>query len=164
MHALKQENIVYKGVLYFGLMLTDEGPKVLEFNARFGDPETEVILPRLKSDILEIMNSVIDGRLEEAAIEWHKESAVCVVLASGGYPEKYEIGKEITGIEQVSKDVALFHGGTKSENGSLVTAGGRVLVASALGENYQAARNKAYAAAEKVRFENMHYRKDIGIK
>lgn len=163
-YALKKENINYRGVLYFGLMLTVEGPKVLEFNTRFGDPETEVILPRLKSDLLKIMNAVIDGKLDGTDIEWYDGSSVCVVLASGGYPDKYETGCEISGIEDASKNVLVFHGGTKEANGELVTAGGRVLVVSAMGENHKATRSKAYDAVEKVNFKNVHYRKDIGTK
>lgn len=164
MSALINEGIKYQGVLYFGIMLTKDGPKVLEFNTRFGDPETEVILLRLKSDLVDIMNAVIDSCLEETTIEWHKESAVCVVLASGGYPEKYEINKVITGVEPDCKGTVLFHGGTKYENGKLVTTGGRVMVVSAIDEDYQTARDKAYVHIKKIGFDKMHYRKDIGIK
>lgn len=162
--GMKQEGIIYKGVLYFGLMLTDDGPKVLEYNTRFGDPETEVILPRLQSDLLHIMNSVIDGKLEETEIRWSDDSAVCVVLASGGYPEKYNTNYEITGVQAAAEDAMVFHAGTKHSEVKLVTAGGRVLVLSAMGEDYDKARDKAYAAAAKVYFRNIHYRKDIGIK
>lgn len=162
--ALEQEHIMYKGVLYFGIMLTKDGPKVLEFNTRFGDPETEAILPRLKSDLFSIMNAVIDGRLEDEAIEWHRENSVCIVLASGGYPGKHETGCEISGLKASNEDALIFHGGTKFEDGKLVTAGGRVLAVSALGENYEAARDNAYAAIQNISFKNMHYRKDIGIK
>ncbi|MDF2520903.1 MAG: phosphoribosylamine--glycine ligase [Clostridia bacterium] len=164
LYGMKQEGIIYKGVLYFGLMLTDDGPKVLEYNTRFGDPETEVILPRLQTDLLHIMNSVIDGKLEKAEIRWSDDRAVCVVLASGGYPEKYDTNYEITGVQAAAEDAMVFHAGTKNSEVKLVTAGGRVLVLSAVGEDYDKARDKAYAAAAKVNFRNVHYRKDIGIK
>ncbi|MDF2890148.1 MAG: phosphoribosylamine--glycine ligase [Clostridia bacterium] len=161
--ALKAEGISYKGVLYFGLMLTKDGPKVLEFNVRFGDPETEVLLTRLQSDLLNIICSVVDGELNQADIKWSQEKAVCVVMASGGYPEQYEIGCEIMGIETAEAEAKIFHAGTKLIDNKLVTAGGRVLVISALGSDYEAARAKAYTAAEKLSFQDMHYRKDIGI-
>jgi phosphoribosylamine--glycine ligase len=161
--ALKAEGISYKGVLYFGLMLTKDGPKVLEFNVRFGDPETEVLLTRLQSDLLDIICSVVDGELNQADIKWSQEKAVCVVMASGGYPEQYEIGCEIMGIKTAEAEAKIFHAGTKLIDNKLVTAGGRVLVISALGADYEAARAKAYAAAEKLSFQDMHYRKDIGI-
>jgi phosphoribosylamine--glycine ligase len=161
--ALKDEDIAYKGVLYFGIMLTAEGPKVLEFNVRFGDPETEVILLRLQSDLIETMESVIDGRLDQTDIKWSKEKCICVVMASGGYPEEYEVGFEISGIKSLEEAV-LYHAGTRLAADKLVTAGGRVIVVSALGENYEAARNKVYAAIQKINFRNAHYRKDIGIK
>ena len=163
MNALKAEGIDYKGVLYFGIMLTEEGPKLLEFNVRFGDPETEVLLPRLLSDLFDIASSVVDGTLAEIDIKWSIEKAVCVVMASGGYPEEYEIGCEIIGIEEAKEDITIFHAGTKVEDNKLVTAGGRVLVISALGEDYEAARSKAYAAIKKISFDKKHYRTDIAI-
>ncbi len=164
--ALRAEGIYYKGVLYFGLMLTKEGPKLLEYNARFGDPETEVVLLRLKSDLVEIMNSVIDERLEAQEIEWEDEQAVCVVMASGGYPEHYEKGFEITGLDKAAENsgVAVFHAGTKEASGKIVTAGGRVLVVSALEKSFELAREKAYKAARDIQFEKAHYRSDIGKK
>lgn len=164
--ALKKEGINYKGVLYFGLMLTDDGPKLLEYNARFGDPETEVVLLRLKSDLVEIMNSVIDGRLEYQKIEWSEEQAVCVVMASGGYPEQYKKGYEINGLDIAAsmEDIMIFHAGTEKVLGKITTAGGRVLVASALGKNYEAARAKAYKAVQAINFEKVHYRRDIAKK
>lgn len=162
--ALKKENICYKGVLYFGLMLTAEGPKVLEFNARFGDPETEVVLPRLKTDLVDIIAAAIDGKLEKQPIEWADQSTVCVVMASGGYPEKYNTGCEISGVTSAEEGAAVFHAGTKLAEGKLVTAGGRVLVLSALGENHADAREKAYEAAKKINFSKAHYRSDIGRK
>jgi phosphoribosylamine--glycine ligase len=161
-HALKTEGIEFKGILYFGIMLTAKGPKLLEYNVRFGDPETEVILPMLQSDLIDIMNSVIDGTLDKAEIRWSKEKAVCVVMASGGYPEKYDVGYEISGIKSSIEEAIIFHAGTKLIDNKLVTAGGRVLVICALGENFEAARNKVYTAVDKISFLNAHYRKDIG--
>jgi phosphoribosylamine--glycine ligase len=161
-HALKTEGIEFKGILYFGIMLTAKGPKLLEYNVRFGDPETEVILPMLQSDLIDIMNSVIDGTLDKADIRWSKEKAVCVVMASGGYPEKYDIGHEISGIKSSIDESIIFHAGTKFVDNKLVTAGGRVLVICALGNNFEAARNKVYTAVDKISFLNVHYRKDIG--
>lgn len=163
-NSLKKEGICYKGVLYFGLMLTAKGPKLLEYNARFGDPETEVVLLRLKTDLVDIMNAVIDGRLEAQPIEWREESAVCVVMASGGYPEHYENGYEINGLDKLrnEKDVMVFHAGTKNNAGKTVTSGGRVLVVSALGKEAESAREKAYKAIENLHFEKAYYRKDIG--
>lgn len=164
--ALRAEDIYYKGVLYFGLMLTEKGPKLLEYNARFGDPETEVVLLRLKSDLVEIMNSVIDGKLEAQKIEWKEEQAVCVVMTSGGYPEHYEKGFEIKGLDKAAaySDVSVFHAGTKNASGKIVTAGGRVLVVSALAKSPEQAREKAYKAVEAIDFEKAHYRSDIGKK
>lgn len=162
MQALKAEGLNYKGVLYFGIMLTADGPKVLEFNVRFGDPETEVLLPRLKSDLLEIFELVIQGKLAMADIQWSKDSAVCAVMASGGYPEEYQVGCIISGIEAAQGDASVFHAGTRLVGNTLVTAGGRVLVISALGENYDVARSKVYEAINKISFQNQHYRTDIG--
>jgi phosphoribosylamine---glycine ligase len=164
--AMNSENRKFKGVLYFGLMLTEEGPKVLEYNARFGDPETQVVLPRLKTDIIEIFEAVIDERLDSINIEWSDNAAVCVILASGGYPGKYRTGLEITGIDEAEKDadVMVFHAGTRLEGGKCLTAGGRVLGVTAVADTMATARDKAYAAAGKISFPDMHYRKDIGIK
>ncbi len=164
--AMNSENRKFKGVLYFGLMLTADGPRILEYNARFGDPETQVVLPRLKTDILEIFDAVIDERLDSMNIEWSDNAAVCVILASGGYPGKYATGLEITGLEEVEKDpdVIVFHAGTKLEGGKCLTAGGRVLGVTAVAGTMTKARNKAYAAVGKISFPDMHYRKDIGIK
>ena len=162
--AMNKEGRTFKGVLYFGLMITDDGIKVLEYNARFGDPETQVILPRLDSDFTDIVLSVIDGKLDKADIRWKKESAVCVILASGGYPKNYKKGLEIK-IGDIDKDILLFHAGTKKdENGKLLTNGGRVIGVTALGSSIEEARKKAYKNIEKIYFENMHFRKDIGIK
>ena len=160
--AMNSEGRPFKGVLYFGLMLTPKGVKVLEYNARFGDPETQVVLPRLQSDLYEIFEAVIDGRLAHTEIKWNDKAAVCVVMASGGYPQSYETGFEITGLPV--ENAIVFHAGTKLENGKLVTAGGRVLGVTALGEDIADARTKAYDAVSKIHFKNAHYRHDIGIK
>ncbi len=161
--AMNAEGRPFKGVLYFGLMKTKDGYKVIEYNARFGDPETQVILPMLKTDLLEIFEAIVDERLDEVNIEWEEGACVCLVLASGGYPEKYEKGKEIV-IGDLDKDVMLCHAGTAEKDGKLVTSGGRVLGVCAKGENIEAARKKVYANAEKIHFDGMYYRKDIGIK
>ena len=164
--AMNQENRRFKGVLYFGLILTDDGPKVLEYNARFGDPETQVVLPKLKTDMMDILNAVIDERLDSVKIEWEDNAAVCVILASGGYPGKYRTGLGITGVDEAEKDpnIIVFHAGTKLESGQYFTAGGRVLGVTAVAESIDAARSKAYAAVDKISFDGMHYRKDIGVK
>ncbi len=163
MNAMNSENRKFKGVLYFGLMLTDKGVKVLEYNARFGDPETQVVLPRLKTDLFEIFDSIIDERLNEINIEWKDDAAVCVILASGGYPEAYEKGLPIT-IDNLDEDIMLFHAGTAFKDGKLVTNGGRVIGVTAMGKDIEAAREKAYSNVPKVKFDKVHYRKDIGIK
>jgi phosphoribosylamine--glycine ligase len=165
-NAMNSENRKFKGVLYFGLMLTADGPKVLEYNARFGDPETQVVLPRLKNDIVEIFNAIIDEKLDTVKIEWEDNDAVCVILASGGYPGKYNTGLEIKGIDDAEKDpsVVVFHAGTKLQDGKYLTSGGRVLGVTAVADTMEEAREKAYAAVKKISFENMHYRKDIGVK
>lgn len=162
--AMAAEGRAFKGVLYFGLMLTEDGPKVLEYNARFGDPETQVVLPLLKTPLLDIFNAVIDGTLSELPIEWVDETCVCVVAASGGYPGSYEKGKEITGLDTMDKDIMLFHAGTALKDGKYLTSGGRVLGVTAKGADMPAARQKAYANIEKIHFEGMQYRRDIGIK
>lgn len=161
--AMNAENRPFKGVLYFGLMKTKDGMKVIEYNSRFGDPETQVVLPLLKTDLLEIFEAVTDERLSEIKIEWEEGACVCVVLASGGYPVKYEKGKEIT-IGELDPDVVLCHAGTRLDGGRLVTDGGRVLGVCAKGKTLEEARKKAYKNAEKIHFDGMHYRKDIGIK
>ncbi len=164
--AMKKEGREFKGILYAGLMITKQGPKVVEFNCRFGDPETQVILPRLKSDLLPILQSCIDGTLEKQEIKWKKKACTCVVMASGGYPEHYEKGKEIFGLEKAakSKDTVIFHAGTKMENKKVLTNGGRVLGVTALGKTIKESIDKAYAAVAKISFEKMHYRKDIGYR
>ena len=158
--AMKYENRPYKGVLYFGLMLTDKGPKVIEYNCRFGDPEAEVVLLRLESDLMDIMEAVIDERLDKECIEWKEESAVCVVMASSGYPGSYKKGYEIRGLNSVV-DSMVFHAGTKFIDGKVVTNGGRVLVLSALGKTVADARENVYKDIEKIDFEGCYNRKDI---
>lgn len=162
--ALQSEGVDYAGVLYCGLMLTDEGPKVVEFNCRFGDPETQVVLPLLKTDLLEIVEAVQNKRLGSLKIEHYDKSAVCVVLASGGYPDKYETGKEISGLDSIAEDVHVFHAGTRREGDKFYTSGGRVLGVTATADNLKNAIEKTYQEAGKIHFENMHYRKDIGRK
>ncbi|MCL6559422.1 MAG: phosphoribosylamine--glycine ligase [Firmicutes bacterium] len=161
--AMAKEGIPFKGVLYTGLMLTNKGPRVLEYNCRFGDPETQVVLPRLETDLIDIIEACIDGSLDRSSIRWKDDRAVCVVLASGGYPDAYEKGKAIKGISEAERHGAIvFHAGTSEKNGTLVTSGGRVLGVTALGKDVEEARLKAYSAVSKIEFEGMHYRKDIG--
>lgn len=163
MAAMNAEGRTFKGVLYFGLMKTKDGMKVIEYNSRFGDPETQVVLPMLKTDILDIFEAVTDERLADIRIEWEEGACVCVVLASGGYPVKYEKGKVIE-IGALDPDVFLYHAGTAVKDGKLVTAGGRVLGVSAKGATVEEARKKAYENVRKISFDGMHYRTDIGIK
>lgn len=163
MNAMNAENRKFKGVLYFGLMLTDKGIKVLEYNARFGDPETQVVLPRLKTDLLEIFSAIIDERLDEVNIEWNDDAAVCVILASGGYPENYAKGVPIE-IGKLDDGIILFHAGTALKDGEFVSNGGRVIGVTALGETIEDARKKAYKNIENIKFDKMHYRTDIGVK
>ncbi len=161
-NALNAEGRTFKGCLYFGLMRTDKGMKVIEYNSRFGDPETQVVLPMLKTDLLDVFEAVTDGRLSDIKIEWEDGACVCVVLASGGYPLSYKKGKEIK-IGDVG-EVTLVHAGTAIKDGKLVTNGGRVLNVVAKGKTVDEAREKAYKAIEKISWENMQYRSDIGIK
>jgi phosphoribosylamine--glycine ligase len=162
--GLRESGITFRGLLFPGLMMTAEGPRVLEFNCRFGDPETQAILPRLKSDLLPLLEATIDGTLDRATIEWDERPAVTVVMASGGYPDKYEVGKPISGLETAASDgVQIFHAGTRRENGAVVTNGGRVLAVTALGETVAAARTRAYDAVSKIHFEGAHYRRDIAL-
>ncbi|MBE3127243.1 MAG: phosphoribosylamine--glycine ligase, partial [Candidatus Atribacteria bacterium] len=164
--GLRSEGKEYKGVLYAGLILTKEGPKVLEFNARFGDPETQVILPRLKTDLIDILNAVIEGTLHKINIEWEDNAAVCVVVASGGYPGKYLKGKVISGLERLEKmkNIIAFHAGTKFQDNQVITSGGRVLGITAWDETIFKAKEKAYKAVKEIYFEDMYYRKDIAAK
>lgn len=161
--GLASEGIEYCGVLYGGVILTAGGPKVLEFNARFGDPETQVILPRMKGDLCELMLSVIERNLADYRIEWTDDVCITVVVASGGYPGNYETGKEITGLDAAAEvdGVTVFHAGTACEDGKLYTAGGRVLNVTALAPSFREARERAYEAASRIHFDGMHYRKDI---
>jgi phosphoribosylamine--glycine ligase len=163
--GLTESGVVFRGLLFPGLMVTADGPRVLEFNCRFGDPETQVILPRLKSDLLDLFEATIEGTLDGKTIEWDERAAVTVVLASGGYPEKYDVGKPIHGLELVARaeDVHVFHAGTRKDNGTVVTAGGRVLAVTALGESVAAARARAYEAVAQINFEGCHYRRDIAL-
>ena len=164
---LTAEGIDYRGCLYGGFMLINDGPKVLEFNARFGDPETQVILPRLKNDLVEVMLACAERRLDEVELAWRDEWAVAVVLTSAGYPGSYEKGKVITGIEdaEAMEDVTVYHAGTAvREDGELVTSGGRVLAVTALGDTFEAARDLAYEACEKIDFEGKTLRRDIGLR
>ncbi|MBI2877514.1 MAG: phosphoribosylamine--glycine ligase [Candidatus Tectomicrobia bacterium] len=156
----------YRGVLYVGLMITPQGPKVLEFNARLGDPETQPLLVRMASDLVPLLDAAIESRLSGAEIHWREEAAVCVVLASKGYPGPYEKGREIRGVEELASwpDLEVFHAGTRREGGRLLTQGGRVLGITALGERLEGAICRAYAAVEKVGWEGVHYRTDIGQK
>jgi phosphoribosylamine--glycine ligase len=160
-----QERIQFRGLLYPGLIITSEGPRVLEFNCRFGDPETQALLPRMKSDLLPLLEATIDGTLDQCAIEWDTRPAVTVVLASAGYPGKYETGKTISGLEDAAtlQDVQIFHAGTKRDGGEIKTAGGRVLAVTALGSTLEAARDRAYEAVSRIHFENCHYRRDIAL-
>jgi phosphoribosylamine--glycine ligase len=163
--AMKAEGRPFKGVIFFGLMLTPKGPRVLEYNARFGDPEAQVVLPRLKNDIIDVMEACIDGTLDKLDLQFEDKAAVCVVLASDGYPVKYEKGFKITGLENFEgkDDYFCFHAGTKfDENGNIVTNGGRVLGVTAVGKDLKEARAKAYEATEWVNFDNKYMRHDIG--
>ena len=164
MDAMKAEGRDFVGILFVGLMLTSDGPKVLEYNARFGDPEAQVVLPRMKNDIVDVMNACIDGKLEEIDLQFEDNAAVCVVLASEGYPEHYEKGKVISGFENFEgrEGYYVFHAGTKFEGDQIVTNGGRVLGVTAKGADLKEARKNAYAATEWITFENKYMRNDIG--
>lgn len=165
MHAMNAEGRTFKGVLYFGLMKTPQGVKVIEYNCRFGDPETQVVLPRLKTDLFDIFNAVIDEKLDTLSIEWEDNAAVCVVLASGGYPKQYAKGYPIDGIKQAeSLGAMVFHAGTVYQNGAFRTAGGRVLGVTATGCNLDDAIAQAYRFVDMISFRDMHFRRDIGIK
>jgi len=164
--GMNRNGTPYRGILYAGIMLTQGGPRVLEFNCRFGDPETQPILMRLKSDLLEVMLATCEGRLDNVTLQWDSRPAVCVVMASGGYPDDYEKGKVITGIDDAEsdKDVKVFHAGTAQKGSDIVTAGGRVLGVTALGSTIADAKAKAYQAVEKIKFEKAYYRTDIADK
>jgi len=164
--GLGSEGNVYKGILYAGLMITKAGPMVLEFNVRFGDPETQAVLPRLKSDLMDIMLACVDGTLNEINVEWDDSPCISVVCASKGYPGEYEKSKQIFGLEEAGKmkDVIVFHAGTKNENGKILTSGGRVLGVTAFDDDIKSAQAKAYDAIDCIKFEGMQYRKDIGSR
>ena len=166
-NGLQNENIDYKGVLYIGFMIDDKGtPYVLEFNCRFGDPETQVILPLLETDLVDIVENVVAGTLDKIEIKWSKKSAVCVVLASGGYPQKYEKNIKIFGLNNIKENEAIvFHAGTKiDEAGNILTSGGRVIVLTSIADNIKSAIDKVYSVTQKINFDKMHYRKDIAQK
>lgn len=162
--AMESEGRKYKGVIYFGLMLTVDGAKVIEYNARFGDPEAQVVLPRLKTDLLDIIDAIIDERLADIDIEWEDNAAICVILASGGYPEKYSTGFEITGVEDIEliEGITVYHAGTKLDRGKYKTAGGRVLGVTAVDKTFDLAFEKVYREIDKINFRDKFYRKDIG--
>ncbi len=162
--AMEKEGRPFKGCLYFGLMLTPNGPKVIEYNARFGDPEAQVVLPRLKTDLVDICEAIIDGKLAEIDVEWYEGATACVVMASGGYPLAYKKGIEIHGLDNNGgvENAIVYHAGTKLENDKFLTNGGRVLGVTAKGDNLDEALEKAYEAVNKITFENAHYRTDIG--
>ena len=162
--GLAKDGIRFRGMIFPGLMIDADGPKVLEFNCRFGDPETQVLLPRLESDLLDLLEATIDGRLAEVEAKWSPQSAVCVVLASGGYPSSYATGKAIDGLDAAARTATVFHAGTRPENGHIVTAGGRVLGVTAMADDLAAARARAYEAVGKIHFEGAHFRRDIGAK
>lgn len=164
LEGFKKDGLDFQGVLFVGLMLTDKGPKVIEFNNRFGDPETQSVLMRLDTDLYDIFDAVCDNRLSDIEIEWSDERAVCVCMSSGGYPGPYEKGKVITGLDDVDDDIVVFHAGTKiNEAGEVVTNGGRVLGVTATGNTHEEAREKAFKNVEKIKFEGAHHREDIGL-
>jgi phosphoribosylamine--glycine ligase len=160
--AMEKEGAPYRGVLYGGLMITEEGPKVIEFNARFGDPEAQVILPRLKTDLVDIILAVIDGNLDQISVEWNEDACVGVVMAPGGYPASYQTGFPITGLDSLDRDISVFHAGTRlGSEGQVLTSGGRVLTVVALGKTIAQAREKVYHNISRIHFEGCYYRKDI---
>lgn len=167
--AMEKEGRPFKGCLYFGLMLTPKGAKVIEYNCRFGDPETQVVLPLLETDLVDIMEAIWEEKLSDLEVKWSGKACACVVMASGGYPEKYETGKEIGGLDEKgqcisNKDSYVYHAGTKLENGKFLTSGGRVLGVTSTADTLQAALDKSYAAVKEITFEKAHYRSDIGKK
>src|SRR6516165_9121221 len=165
LRGLIQEGVTFRGLLYPGLIITGDGPRVLEFNCRFGDPETQVLLPRMKSDLLPLLEATIDGKIEQCVIDWDTRPAVTVVMASGGYPGKYQSGKPISGLDEAAKleDVQIFHAGTKCHGSEVKTAGGRVLAVTAVGSTLEAAQARAYEAVSRISFENFYYRHDIAL-
>jgi len=163
-HGMRREGRRYQGVLYAGIMMTSTGPQVIEYNVRWGDPEAQPLVMRIKSDLVPVLMGVAEGNLKDATIEWDPRPAICVVMASGGYPGKYEKGKVIEGLDEAAKvkDVMVFHAGTAMSGGRVVTAGGRVLGVTAIGTTIAQARERAYTAVSKIHFDGAHYRKDIG--
>ena len=166
MDAMNKEGRTFKGVLYFGLIMTSDGVKVIEYNARFGDPETQVVLPRLKTDLLEIFLAITEERLSDITIEWYDNAAVCVVMASGGYPKSYAKGYEIFGMDEAEKDedIVVYHAGTALKDGKIVTSGGRVIGVTAVAPDLESAIKKSYEGVKKISFKDAHYRTDIGRK
>ncbi len=162
--AMAKEGKPYKGVLYAGIMLTEDGPKALEFNARFGDPETQAMLPLLKSDLVDIMLAVIDERLDRIEIKWSNEACVGVVMASGGYPDSYKTGFPVEGLDKIDDDILVFHAGTKVSDSTICTDGGRVLTVAATGRNIAEARDRVYTNIPSIHFEGCQYRNDIGAR
>lgn len=162
--AMVEEGVPYEGILYTGLMLTKEGPKVIEYNARFGDPETQVVLPLLETDLLEIVTASLTGELDNVEVKWKDQAAVCVIMSSAGYPGPYEKGEVISGLDQVVHSSIVFHAGTAAKDREIITKGGRVLGITAIGETLKEARELAYKSVEKVSFNGAHYRTDIGAK
>ena len=161
LEGFKKDNLNYKGILFVGLMITEDGPKILEYNVRFGDPETQSVLFRLDTDLNKIISAILDNNLKNIEINYSKEEAICVMLTSGGYPESYEKGKVISGLENLDSDIVVFHSGTKFDNGNIVTNGGRVIGITAKGKTVKEAGEKVYENIKKINFEGMHYRKDI---
>lgn len=164
--GMSREGYPFKGVLYAGLMMTDEGPMVLEYNVRFGDPEAQAVLPRMKTDLVDVMIAACEGRIGDVQVSWDQQACVCVVMTSGGYPGSYEKGKVIQGLQEVRElpDTVVFHAGTRMDNGRVVTAGGRVLGVTALGQGIEDAIRKAYAAVDRICFDRCFFRRDIGAK
>ena len=161
LEGFKKDNLNYKGILFVGLMITEDGPKILEYNVRFGDPETQSVLFRLDTDLNKIISAILDNNLKNIEINYSKEEAICVMLTSGGYPESYEKGKVISGLENLDSDIVVFHSGTKFDNENIVTNGGRVIGITAKGKPVKEAGEKVYENIKKINFEKMHYRKDI---
>ncbi len=166
LRGMKKEGNPFKGVLYVGLMLTASGPLALEYNVRFGDPEAQVLLPRMKNDLAEVMLAACEGRLREIQLEWDERSCICVVMSSGGYPGKYEVGKEITGLDKIKEnvDTIIFHAGTKKEQEKFLTHGGRVLGVTSLGRGIEKTLEKVYKSVEKIKFDKCFFRRDIAAK
>jgi len=163
--GMQQEGNPFKGILYAGVMVTLDGPKVLEFNVRLGDPEAQAVLPRLKNDLVDVLLAACDGRLQEVNLEWDPRYCVCVVMSSGGYPGPYETGKEISGLSKIKDaDTVVFHAGTKRQDGKVLTNGGRVLGVTSLGQKIDKAIEKTYAAVDKIKFDHCFFRRDIGAK